>query len=114
MCQKDQHVKLFPRPQIAGYLKILEDKNQGVPISSVAINMWKSVLEGKNLTNENKTPEEITDAAKEFRKLFIENSYLPRELVKEIKIVDSTNTHIPLEKQINMFPEAGELFFCQI
>ena len=113
MCQKDQHVKLFPRPQIAGYLKILEDKNQGVPISSVAINMWKSVLEGKNLTNENKTPEQITDAAKEFRKLFIENSYLPRELVKEIKIVDSTNTHIALEKQINMFPEAGE-FFCQI
>ena len=72
--------------------------------------MWKSVLEGKNLTNENKTPEQITDAAKEFRKLFIENSYLPRELVKEIKLVDSTNTHIPLEKQINMFPEAGEFF----
>ena len=91
----------------------MEDESHGVPVSSIAINMWKQVLEVKNLTNQNKTPEEITDAAKEFRELFIENSYLSQEVVKEIKIVDSTNTHIPLEKRISMFPEAGEFFIAK-
>ena len=62
--------------------------------------MWKRVLEKKNRT------------ATEFRKLFKDNTYQSNEVVKEIKIVDSSHTFTPLEKQISMFPEAGE--FLQI
>ena len=79
-----------------------------MPISAVAINMWRHFLEIKNLTDENKTTEEIASAEKEFREQFLNNTYRTNEVVQEITIVDSTNTHIPLEKQIVMFPEAGE------
>ena len=85
-----------------------------MPISAVAINMWRHFLEIKNLTDENKTTEEIASAEKEFREQFLNNTYRTNEVVQEITIVDSTNTHIPLEKQIVMFPEAGEFLesFC--
>ena len=85
-----------------------------MPISAVAINMWRHFLEIKNLTDENKTTEEIASAEKEFREQFLNNTYRTNEVVQEITIVDSTNTHIPLEKQIVMFPEAGEFqeIFC--
>ena len=73
--------------------------------------MWKLYLERKNLTAENKTPEEITAGAKKFRELFKENTYQSNEVVKAIKIVDRTNTQTLLEKQISMFPEAGQVLF---
>ena len=79
-----------------------------MPISAVAINMWRHVLEKYIHTGENKTPEETAAAEKEFREIFLNNTYRTNEVVQEITIVDSTNTHIPLEKQIVMFPEAGE------
>ena len=68
----------------------------------------------QNLTAKSKNPEKITaaTAAKEFRELFLNNTYVSYEVVKEIKIVDSSHTFTPLEKQISMFPEAGE--FLQI
>ena len=34
---------------------------------------------------------------------------ISQEVVKEIKIVDSSHNFVPLEKQIAMFPEAGQL-----
>ena len=73
--------------------------------------MWKLYLEKQNLTVENKTPEEITVAAKKFRELFKDNTYQSNEVVKKIKIVDRTNTQTLLEKQISMFPEAGQVLF---
>ena len=71
--------------------------------------MWKLVLEKTNLTPENKSPEEMTASAKEFREVFLKNTYTSNEVVKEIKIVESAETQILLEKQISMFPEAGQL-----
>ena len=88
-------------------MKKQQEENHGVALSTIAINMWKLYLERKNLTAENKTPEEITDGANKFRELFKNNTYQSNEVVKEIKIVDSTKRQIPLEKQISMFPEAG-------
>ena len=73
--------------------------------------MWKRILERRqNLTAKSKNPEKITAAAaaEEFRELFKNNTYQSKEVVKEIKVVDSTHTFTPLEKQIAMFPEAGE------
>ena len=75
--------------------------------------MWKRILERRqNLTAKSKNPEKITaaTAAEEFRELFKNNTYQSNEVVKEIKIVDSTNSQIPLEKQISMFPEAGQFW----
>ena len=102
------------RPHGAEYLERMREESRGMPISAVAINMWRHFLEIKNLTDENKTPEEIASAEKEFREMFLNNTYRTNEYVQEITIVDSTNTHIPLEKQIVMFPEAGEFLesFC--
>ena len=71
--------------------------------------MWKKVLEKTNLTAENKSPEEMRATAKKFRELFLNNTYQSKEVVKEIKIVDSSHNFVPLEKQIAMFPEAGQL-----
>ena len=70
--------------------------------------MWKRGLEKTNLTAENKTPEEMTAASKEFRELFKNNTYTSNEVVKEIKIVESAERQFLLEKQISMFPEAGK------
>ena len=71
--------------------------------------MWKKVLEKTNLTAaESKSPEEMRATAKKFRELFKNNTYQSNEVVKEIKIVDSSHNFVPLEKQIAMFPEAGE------
>ena len=95
------------RSWAAAFLNKAETDNRAASLSTIAINMWKEALLNKNLSDENKTSEEITAAAKEFRELFLNNTFQSSEVVQEIKIVDSTNAHIPLEKQIAMFPEAG-------
>ena len=97
------------RSWAAAYLKRAEEESHGVALSTIAINMWKKVLEKTNLTAKNKSAEEKIATAKKFRELFLDNTYQPNEVVKEIKIVDSSHNFVPLEKQIAMFPEAGQL-----
>ena len=92
------------------HLKNEQEGNHGVALSTIAINMWKRFLEKNNLTAENKSAEMIRAAAKEFREVFKENTYQSNEVVEVIKIMESADFQTPLEKQISMFPEAGQLF----
>ena len=77
----------FLRPHGAAYLERMREESRGMPISAVAINMWRHVLEKYIHTGENKTPEEIASAEKEFREIFLNNTYRTDEVVQEEKVL---------------------------
>ena len=71
--------------------------------------MWSYGLIKENLTDANKTADEIRSAEAEFRQIYLDASYQPDEVKNEVYIVDSSNHFMPLTSQIPMFPEVGEV-----
>ena len=74
----------------------------------IALEMWGYGLLKLNLTNENKTEDEIKSAEAEFRQIYLDASYQPDEVKNEVYVVDNSNHFVPLISQIPMFPEVGK------
>ena len=85
------------------------DKRARLPLSTIALEMWSYPLIILNLTDANKTEDEIRSAEAEFRQIYLDASYQPDEVKNEVYIVDSSNHFMPLTSQIPMFPEVGEV-----
>ena len=69
--------------------------------------MWRYILERENLTDENKTEEEIKSAEAKYREVYLGATYQPDEVQNEVAVVDNSNQFAPLIGQIAMFPEVG-------
>ena len=73
--------------------------------------MWRYILERENLTDENKTEEEIKSAEAKYREVYLGATYQPAEVQNEVAVVDNSNQFAPLIGQIAMFPEVGRNSF---
>ena len=60
-----------------------------------------------NLTDANKTEDEIRSAEAEFRQIYLDASYQPDEVKNEVYVVDNSDHSVPLISQNAMFPEIG-------
>ena len=72
--------------------------------------MWKHILKKENLTDENKTEEEIKSAEAKYREVYLGATYQPHEVKNEVAVVDNYNRFNPLIAQIAMSPEVGGSF----
>ena len=70
--------------------------------------MWSYGLIKENLTDANKTKDEIISAEAEFRQIYLDASYQPDEVKNEVYVVDNSDHSVPLISQNAMFPEIGE------
>ena len=77
----------------------------------MALEMWKHMLLKENLTDENKTEEEIKSAEAKYREVYLGATYQPNEVQKKVAVVDNSNHLTPLIGQIAMFPEVGRNSF---
>ena len=84
------------------------DKRARLPLSTIALEMWSYPLIMLNLTDANKTEDEIRSAEAEFRQIYLDASYQPDEVKNEVYVVDNSNHFVPLISQIPMFPEVGK------
>ena len=73
----------------------------------MALEMWKHVLVTENLTDENKTEDEIKSAEAKLREVYLGATYQPDEVQNMVVVVDNSNHFAPLIRQIAMFPEVG-------
>ena len=69
--------------------------------------MWKHILMTENLTDENKTEDEVKSAEVRYRKVYLDATYQPDEVKNDVVVVDNSNNFAPLIGQIAMFPEVG-------
>ena len=83
------------------------EENPGIPFSSVTLEMWKHILVKENLTDENKTEDEIKAAEAKYREVYLDSTYQPHEVQNVVAVVDSSNNFAPLIGQIAMAPEVG-------
>ena len=72
--------------------------------------MWKHILAKENLTDENKTEDEIKSAEAKYREVYLGATYQPDEVKNEVAVVDNYNRFTPLIDQVAMSPEIGESF----
>ena len=84
------------------------EENPGIPLSSVTLEMWKHILVKENLTDENKTEDEIKSAEAKYREIYLDATYQPDEVQNFVAVVDNSFNFAPLLGQIAMFPEVGE------
>ena len=84
------------------------DKRARLPPSTIALEMWSYPLIMLNLTDANKTEDEIRSAEAEFRQIYLDASYQPDEVKNEVYVVDNSDHSVPLISQNAMFPEIGE------
>ena len=61
----------------------------------------------ENLTDENKTEDEIKSADARYREVYLDATYQPDEVKNKVAVVDNSNNFAPLIDQFAMFPEAG-------
>ena len=61
----------------------------------------------ENLTDENKTEDEIKSAEARYREVYLDATYQPDEVKNDVVVVDNSNNFAPLIGQIAMFPEVG-------
>ena len=73
----------------------------------MALEMWKHVLVMENLTDENKTEDEIKSAEAKYREVYLGATYQPDEVQNMVVVVDNSYHFAPLIRQIAMFPEVG-------
>ena len=73
----------------------------------MALEMWKHMLLKENLTDENKTEEEIKSAEAKYREVYLGATYQPDEVQNMVVVVDNSYHFAPLIRQIAMFPEVG-------
>ena len=83
------------------------EENPGIPFSSVTLEMWKHILVKENLTDENKTEDEIKAAEAKYREVYLDSTYQPDEVKNVVAVVDNSNNFVPLIGQIAMVPEVG-------
>ena len=100
-------MNLFSRTWHQWDLDKFVEENPGIPLSSVTLDMWKEILKMENLTDENKTEDEIKSADARYREVYLGATYQPDEVKNKVAVVDNSNNFAPLIDQFAMFPEAG-------
>ena len=90
--------------------KVVEE-NPGIPLSFMAMEMWKQELIDENLASDNKTEDQLKSAEARFRQLYQDVTYQSDEVRNQLAVVDKSSNFVNLTSQIAMFPEIGGLSF---